>query len=84
MSKIIPFRNPRHVDIDGLATAIFVALGTCRGVEPRELIAAFRKAHPEATNANILAGFHFARKIIGVFQTLLLEMDADHDGGGAA
>jgi hypothetical protein len=79
MTNVLPFRNPKHRDVDGLTMAIFATLANCRGVDHKEVLAAFRKAHPEITPADITGAFIFARKVLRVFEDHLLSVDEDGD-----
>jgi len=80
MSNIIPFKNPKHRDVDALSTAIFTTLSTCKGIDAREVIGTFRKQFPELRTVDFLAGCAFAKKILNVFERLTVEMDHAGDG----
>jgi hypothetical protein len=82
MSNILPF-GPRRDEADTrrLATEIFAFLATSSsGVEARDAVAAFRRQHPELTLADTLQGFSFAKKVLNVFERLVVELDHADDG----
>ncbi len=80
MSKVLPFRNPRHVDIDALSTAIFLHLAGSPGVEARTLVKAFRRRYPKLSTGDFLQGFALAKKVLNIFERLTVELDHAGDG----
>jgi hypothetical protein len=80
-ADLVPFR-PRRSDADtsSLATSIFAHLAVSPGVDARKLISDFRKAHPELRTVDFLASVAFAKKILNIFERLMVELDHAGDG----
>jgi hypothetical protein len=75
MGELLRFK-PRRGDADDIAIAasIFSHLAASGGVETRQAINVFRSDNPELTTTDLLAGFALARKVLALFQTLLIEL----------
>ena len=85
MGELLRFK-PRRSDADDIAIAvsIFSHLAASGGVETRRSVNVFRGDNPGLTTADLLAGFALARKVLALFQTLLIELDQSGDGGEAS
>jgi hypothetical protein len=84
-ARILQFKLRRSDANDiPIAISIFSHLAAGGGVETRQVVNIFRSDNPELTTADLLAGFALARKVLALFQTLLIELDQSGDGGEAS
>ncbi len=74
MSKVLPFK-PRRTEEDtaSLTTSIFTFLAASPDLSPKLLRRAFLLEHPELTTSDFLAGFRFARRVLAVFEKLVVD-----------